>query len=116
MENLQIIVTSLRRIQEEGGSDNFVIFLIDKEGNYYIQFAGSRGESELHAEAVSNQFLVPKYKLTEGQITLLETIGWNPPSSSPDGSPNFYRGYEASTDNERQIIAHDVIRTMTEVY
>ena len=42
-----IISESLCRIQEEVGGGTFVIFAIDADRGYYIQFAGSPGKGLL---------------------------------------------------------------------
>jgi len=113
-DTLNEIVTSLRRILNEGGKNNFVIFESDKNKNYYIQFAGAPTyPSSLHAEAVGNGVLLPEFKLNENKIILLKSLGWN----LPDGSnSNFYREYKVINDNSLIGIANDVIRTFVDVY
>lgn len=112
-DNVARIMTYLQQIQEEGGSNNFVVFVANPEANYYIQFAGEVGQSKLYAEAVSNNFLEPKFKLNDAQISHLETLGWKAPP--PDGM-NFFREWQADTEVDRQQIAQEVMRTLTEVY
>ena len=104
------IVTALRRITEEGGDGNFVIF---DTKNYYIQFVGSRGHPVLYGEVVSNECLEPAFRLDKSQIAQLLSMGWNPP---PSGSFNFRREWEAVNDSERLLIAREVMRALVEVY
>lgn len=111
--NLATIVTSLRRIQEEGGN-NAVIFASGANENYYIQFAGDKGEIRLYAEAVSNECLPPDFALNENQIRRLQSMGWNHPSQG--GTPNFFREWQATNDQQRLTIAHEVMRAFVEVY
>jgi hypothetical protein len=112
-DNLKTIINSLKRIQKEGGAGNFVIFTADANKNYYIQFAGEAGSSKLYAEAVSNNYLPPQFRLGEKQIIQLQSIGWNTPP--PDGV-NFYREWHAKTDEDRLIIAQEIMHTFVEVY
>ena len=109
--NREMIADALRRIQEEGGENNFVIFTADQERNYYIQFAIGRGQTTFLAEAVSNQFLSPEHALSNEQIARLESMGWD----HQEGS-NYCRYWEASSDEERSDIAQEVMRTFIEVY
>jgi len=112
-DKLTLIVTSLQRLQEEGGKNNYCIFTSDIRRNYYIQFAGAQGETRLRAEAVSNQFLESRYALTEAQMTQLQELGWRLDSTQ---SPNFHREFEAQDEADRTAIAELVLRTLTEVY
>jgi len=112
-ENLDRIVTSLRRIQTEGDSaSNFVIFIADAEKNYYIQFTSASDASALYAEAVGNNFLARECALNSGQIAHLQCLGWNLPTDSP----NFFREWVATDDDDRLLIAREVMRTFSEVY
>jgi hypothetical protein len=114
MENeLAMIAESLRRIQEEGGEGNFAIFTVGAQKNYYVQFQAGRGQMSLYAEAVSNEWLEPEFALSSEQIMHLQSMGWNAPDVS---SPNFYRDWEAVTDEDRLQIARGVMRTFAEVY
>lgn len=102
-----MIAEALKKVQEEGGSGNFVIFETD---TYYIQFAAEKGESRLFGEAVSNEFLPKKHALTDEQILRLTALGWG-----QEGGQNFSRIWYTTTDNERTIVAQEVMRAF-EVY
>ena len=109
----EMIADALRRIQEEGGEPNFAVFRADEERNYYIQFVTAKGETELFAEAVSNQYLSSEHALSNEQIARLESMGW---SLDDQENSNYYRLWEASSDEERSDVAQEVMRTFTEVY
>lgn len=111
-DNLVTIVNSLKRIQTEGGSGNFVVLNISTPKNYYIQFTGESGKSKLYAEAVSNNYLQPEFVLSEKQIAQLQSIGW----CSPPVDGNFYQEWQARNDEDRELIAEVVMLTFTEVY
>ena len=110
-DNLKTIVNSLRHIQTEGGIGNFVVFIADANKNYFIQFAGEAGSSELHAEAVSNNFLSPEFRLSERQVIQLQSMGWTPPDEV-----NFYREWQAKTDEDRLVIAQETMDSFVKVY
>ncbi|MBK05673.1 MAG: hypothetical protein CL920_04575 [Deltaproteobacteria bacterium] len=112
-DNILTITTLLRRLQEEGGTDNFVVFTAGKASNYYIQFAGAKNHSVLYAEAVSNEFLAPESALSQDQENVLCSRGWNEPSSE---SVNFHREWEAIDHEHRLGIAHEVMKTFRDVY
>jgi hypothetical protein len=109
--NVSMIAKALGRLQAEGGNNNFVIFIADADRNYYIQFTGARGQGELYAEAVSNQFLEPANALTDDQMARLESLGW----IRQEGN-NYYRNWTAASDSERLAIAQEVVQTFVEVY
>lgn len=112
-DNLAAIVESLRRAQEDGGTDNIVIFMADDTKNYYIQFVAERGEAELWAEAVSNDFLASSSALNLAQVARLKVMGWHLPDS---GRGNFSRYWEATNDDQRLLIAREIMRAFVEVY
>ncbi len=111
--NLERIAASLKRIQNEGGSGNFVIFTIPAKAYYYIQFAGEVGDARLYAEAVSNNYLTPKFALDKDQMTQLQSVGWHSPSTD---KVNFYQEWQARTDEDRIAIAQEILDVFTEVY
>jgi hypothetical protein len=110
---LKTIVTSLRRIQEEGGQGNFVVFIADAHKDYYIQFAAEAGETELYGEAVGNENLNPQHALDESQIMHLQSLGWD---ISPGDAGNHSQVWQVTTDKERQRIAETVVQTFIGVY
>jgi hypothetical protein len=111
-DNLTRIATALRRVQEEGGEGNFVIFIADRERNCYVQFATERGNPVLRAEAVSNAFLAG-ITLDAGAQAQLQALGWKAPETDTHSSPNYFRQWRAVNDNDRQRIAREVMRTFS---
>ena len=109
--NVKMIAEHLARIQAEGGKDNHVIFKADEQRDYYVQFAVARGQTKLHAEAVSNHYLPPKFALKDTQTARLVAEGW---TLGKEG--NYVRHWEARNDAERLAIAREVMRTLVEIY
>lgn len=108
-ENHKIIAEALERIQETGGS---AVFMADQRKNYFIEFAVGRGEIELFAEAVGNEYLEPANKLKAEQIFKLKLIGWK----KDETGVNFCRYWAADTYKARLTIAEEVMRTFVKVY
>ena len=116
VDKVSAIAESLRRLQEEGGSDSFAIFTADEARNYYIQFLGGQGEPLLYCEAVGNQSLKPEYSLTADQIAKLVDLGWEQPFQASGMSPNYSRDWLAEDDTDRLYIAQEVMDAFIEVY
>lgn len=114
MDNLARMRDALRRLQEEGGGGGFVIFHADSKKNYYVQLTGSAQETAVRGEAVGNRFLAPEWKLSGAVEQRLTSLGWNPPSKSE--SDNFWREWEARTEEDRTRIVEVLHRTLVEVY
>jgi hypothetical protein len=100
--------------------DQYLV-ISSKRGWAYVQFA-AQGSFGLRAESVSNNYLFGSNRLSADQIEALRTLGWSPPTGTPqeatpkrqpDGSPNFFR------DFGRPVPFGDVarlaVRTLTEV-
>jgi len=108
------ITAALRRIVEEGGDHNFVILHADDRKNYYVQFAGSRGEAIVRGEAVSNHYLEPAHMLSPKRSKALLALGWNPPVPGED--LNFYRDWDARSEKTRRQMARLAMQTLVEIY
>jgi hypothetical protein len=74
----------------------------------FVQFAG-QGDAGLRAEVSSNSFLDKQYQLDDLQQTRLRSLGWHPPTGSPDeatperdpsGSPNYFHDFPAPVSGE----------------
>lgn len=111
------IVSIFRRLLEEGGDHNFVIFVGAKTGGrsaeYYVQFATSRGSAEIYGEAVSNHYLERSFALGRRQKAELARLGWSPPRGK---HPNYYRYWQALNDRDLGDIAAVAITTLRRVY
>ena len=114
IRGIRAIATMLKRILEEGGDHNFIILDADEAKNYFVQFAGSRGEAIIRAEAVSNLYLEPAHMLDRRRSNGLLALGWTPPT--PGQSPNFYRDWDARDARTRRQMARLALRTLEEIY
>ena len=85
----------------EGLQEDQYLIITAKRSNLYVQFAG-QGAHGLRMETTSNHYLEKSEQLTQQQIDLLKSNGWQSPtkdprSSSPEddpeGSPNFFIDY-----------------------
>ena len=112
--SIELIAHNLQRLQEDGRQGSFVIFVAKRDANYYIQFAGSKGEPGLYAEAVENEYIAEGFKLDEDQLRRLEELGWELGTSY--SGANYAREWLAETDAERREIAEIVVQTFTEAY
>jgi hypothetical protein len=104
-QNVRLMATWLKRIQEDGGDANWVVFA-DKQRQVFAQFSGVINRSTLQGEVPG----VTKPPLTAGQLATLRSLGWEVTSA------NHYRDFEARTDGERLAVAQHVMRTLVEVY
>ena len=101
--------------------DQFLVLMV-KRAYPFVQFAAQGGYG-LRAEAISNNFLPRKDKLSESQIATLGNLGWYPPTGTPeettadkqpDGSPNYFREFAQPVPwHEAGRFA---VRTFTEVF
>lgn len=114
IKGIGAIATMLKRILEEGGDHNFIILPGDEAKNYFVQFAGSRGEAIIRGEAVSNLYLEPAHMLDPKRSKALRALGWNPPT--PGQSPNFYLDWDARDARTRRQMARLAVRTLVEIY
>jgi len=99
---------------DQGDDHNFIILHADEAKNYFVQFAGSRGEAIVRGEAVSNLYLEPVHMLDPKRSKALRALGWNPPT--PGQSPNFYRDWDARDARTRRQMARLALRTLVEIY
>jgi type III secretion system-like peptide-binding chaperone len=109
--NVRWITAQLRKIQQEGGKANHVIFTADILRGYYIQFTSGKGSPDLRGEAVSNHYLPPEHALDSDQMALMKSLEWKIKEKQ-----NYYRTWQARTDDDRKAIAQAVVRTFIEVY
>ena len=112
-KNLSLIKDNLRRIQEEGGSGNFVIFLADEQANYFIQFAGQNRDPMLIGEAPENRLIPDAFTLIPAKLKILEDLGWQFHAHS---GMNYSQEWQAVTDKHRSAIAQVVLQTFQQVY
>lgn len=112
-DHLDSINQSLRRLHSEGEAGNFVIYKVSEEKNYYIQASGEKGGDTLYVEAVSNNYLAPKFQLDQNKENQLRNLGWIRPEKSEG---NFYREMVVKSDQDRQGVADFLFKTLEQVY
>jgi hypothetical protein len=118
MDQRELVANTIRHIQEEmrryPGTGYFAIFHLDDEKNYYVQFSLTDDKAVIWAEAVSNEYLEPKHALSVEKINKLEALGWKSPDEG--GSPNFYREWQANTEEDISKISYIAAKTFNEIY
>ncbi len=89
--------TSLADALSALDEDQYLI-LERKDRPWFVQFA-AQGNYGLSAELVSNAYLGPEHRLSDGSIETAAALGWAAPTGAPDeatpdkdpdGSPNFF--------------------------
>ena len=103
----------VRKIIEAEGTHNCVICLADERKNYFVQFGTGKNESVVRAEAVSNAFLKPRFRLGERQVKTLRSMGWKAPK--PNVSPNFYRDWGKGAGETLEMARH-AMQVLSEIY
>ena len=97
-------------------------FLIVDAGDVFVQFSGSRGDTELWCEAVSNEYLPASHRLAQPQIDQLLALGFAPPTRTPDEpsapgtSPNFGRHVDIGTETRLYDAAQLVAELLCGIY
>ncbi len=102
----------LNRVLIDGGPGNIIV-MEDKRTGYYVQIAASKGETWMHLEAVSNEYLDPNRRLDDRQTQMLVRLGWNRPGGD---LKNFSQDKQAATEQQRQDIMAMIIATFEEAY
>ncbi len=100
----------LRRLTEEGGSHNFVIFQVGR--CHYVQFAASCGSATMYGEASSGRYCTPGCTCltTPAQRAHLRRLGWHPPTRTT--RLNFYRYWSFISEHDPRTIAETVVATL----
>jgi hypothetical protein len=119
-ETIETFVTLLRRIQMEGGERNFVKFTSVSHPDCWMRFLSTRGDDGVDAEISSHKSRGETCILNQGQVSRLQSLGWQPPR--PYGIwryrfDNFYHQWPVvSTDADRQKIVRQAMQTFKDVY
>jgi hypothetical protein len=95
--------------------DEFVIVLAPDERNMFVQFC-VHDDGSIYAEAKGNYYaLSPDDWLGAAQLSLLEILGWEPPSIDPDAAHfNHWREWPVGTSSVD--IANALLDTLLAVY
>ena len=103
------IAGALHKLTTEGGDNNFVIVSC---GDFYVQFASSRGSQELYCEAVSNEYLSKDKRLAPDRIDRLEQLGFD----LDDSSSQYSRQFKISGESEVHELARTALNILADVY
>jgi hypothetical protein len=113
-ENARMISETIRFLMEVTVDGGNLILYGGINWAYYVQFAIRPGRSEIYGEAVGNENLTAARALDAGQIEQLLALGWEPPDNSSSG--NHRRTWTVVLDNDRALVAGDVMRTFLDVF
>ena len=86
--------------------------MIVSVGKAYVQFAGDKSAKYLRFEAVSNEYLPAKMRLTEDKISELVALGFD--VSNP--KPNYSREVDTSRESAIQVIAKTARDILINIY
>ncbi len=103
------LVHNLQQLRGSGGADNR---LVVASRDYYIVLRGQRGESTLHAEAVSNANLSTAASLTPGRLGVLARHGF---LGRPNRS-NLHRSAAPLDDAELRRFADELMEVFARAY
>ena len=103
------IFDGLRKLTTEGGDHNFMIV---SAGDVYVQFAGTRGSTQLDGEAVSNAYLPPRLQLSSDQVAELERLDFD----IDDSDENFSRKFDVSDEPKARDLAQLTLKILATVY
>lgn len=99
----------LQRLTTDGGSGNFMIVSV---GDTYIQFAGSRGSSQINCEAVGNDYLDRQHRVPPEKIDELEKLHFD----LQDEPANFVREFAVATEEQTREIARLALDILERIY
>ena len=104
------IYSGLLDPMSEGGPGNFMVV---SAGDIYVQFAGNPGNTHIHCESISNEYLPKKSKMSKKDIETLKSFGF---VLGGDQIENFSRSYEIPTEDQARELADLTVRILKEVY
>ena len=99
----------LQKLTTAGGNGNFMIVSV---GHAYVQFAGSRGSSQLQCEAVGNDYLDRQHRLPPEKIDELEKLHFD----LQDQPANFAREVSVATEEQAGEIARLALSILERIY
>jgi hypothetical protein len=104
------ISSCILALTSEGGPGSF---LVVSAGEVYVQFAGNVGNQRLRCEAISNQYLPDKLKMSSAAMDRLKSLGF---VLGGDPIEVFTRTYDLPTDDYATGLAQLTLRILAEVY
>ena len=103
------LVNDLRKILKAGKESTF---LVVSAGDVYMQFLAMPGREEIYCEAVSNEFLPGKSRLSDSAVKQLREFGF----AEPSGSPNFARVFVLAGDKDLTALARLTFLILSDIY
>ena len=104
-----VIERNLKKLTTDGGSGNFMIV---SAGGVYVQFAGSRGSSQVRCEAVGNDYLDRQHRLPPEQVDELEKLHFD----LQDEPANFVREFEVASEEQARELARLGLGILERIY
>jgi hypothetical protein len=106
----QEVIKNLKRLIAQGGQGNFLILSFK---DAYMQFAGVKGETQIHCETVSNNFLSKASKLNNDQIEKLVALGFSMPDNK---TSNFVMPYDLNSETDFEQLSQIVWSVFFDVH
>jgi hypothetical protein len=104
-----VIALDLKKLRTDGGSGNFMIVSAD---DIYVQFACSRGSSQIHCEAVGNDYLDRQHRLPPEKVDELEKLHFD----LQDEPANFVREFEVASEEHARELARLGLDILERIY
>ena len=104
-----VIERNLKKFTTDGGSGNFMIV---SAGGIYVQFAGSRGSSQIQCEAVGNDYLDHQHRLPPERVDELEKLRFD----LQDEPANFVRELEVASEEQARELARLGLGILERIY
>jgi len=103
------IQSGLLKLTSDGGSGNFMIV---SAGDIYVQYAGNRGSTQIHCEAVGNDYLSQQRRLSPEKVDELEKLRFD----IQDEPANFVREFEVVTEEHAREVARLTLGILERIY
>jgi hypothetical protein len=110
----ETITAALKKLIGDGiDAATYVILEAGSPGpcTYYVQFAVQ--DTTLFCEAVSNEYLDPPCQLDDGQLRVLQKLGWGPPETE---GQNWFRTFHPTSSSDYDQIVRLAHRALHDVY
>ena len=104
-----VIERNLKKLTTDGGSGNFMIV---SAGGVYVQFAGSRGSSQVRCEAVGNDYLDRQDRLAPEKIDELDKLHFD----LEEEPANFVREFEVASEEQARELARLCLDILERIY
>ena len=109
---LKEIPIAIRKINKEGGENNYLILHIERSKNYYLQFGGQKDTNYIYAEVVSNAYLSEGNKLSDHQMDIIKNLGYK---QEFEGE-NFIQYFTIDTQDQFDDLIKNITRILKQVF